>query len=70
MSMRAIKHFVVTWKNGKLLISQAREIVPNRVYEIVKFPEPQLGCSWNFGSEQTFPIHQLGIKEKKKSSDF
>lgn len=36
---RAIRHFVVTLDRGKILISQAREIVPNQVYEIIHLPD-------------------------------
>lgn len=73
MSIRAAKYFVVSWEKGTLMISRAREIVPNRIYEIIKTPDPYLTCIWNNPSQQHFPIEiskALGEKEKKKSSDF
>lgn len=46
MAHRSIKHFVVSWEAGKLLISRAREVVPNRVYEIPPPIKPIPVCLW------------------------
>lgn len=43
---RAVKHFVVSWENGKILVSRAREIVPNRTYEIIRDQKPYAECVW------------------------
>ena len=43
---RTVKHFVVTWENGKILVSRAREIVPNRTYEILHTSPPFAECNW------------------------
>lgn len=45
---RHIKHFVVTWENGMLRVSQAREIIPHRTYEIIQAPKPFSECIMNF----------------------
>ncbi len=39
-SSRVIRHFVLTVGNGKFILSQAKEIVPNRTYEILQVPRP------------------------------
>ncbi len=70
---RAVKHFVVTWENGKILVSQAREIVPRQTYQIIQQPKPYMECAWNFTPEMTFPQYKtkgigLGETAKIKSS--
>jgi hypothetical protein len=71
---RAVKHFVVTWENGRILISQAREIVPRQTYQIIQQPKPYMECAWNMNSEITFPHYKstkgigLGETAKIKSS--
>ncbi len=47
-AIRHIKHFVVSWENGILRISQAREIIPNRTYEIIQDVKPFGECIKNF----------------------
>ncbi len=70
---RNIKHFVVTWENGKILVSRAREIVPYRTYEIVQQPKPYVECFWNFSPEVSLPFAKgtgatkgIGLGEKTK----
>ena len=51
MAHRCVKHFVVSWEPGSLLISRmfvspAREVVPNRVYEIISPQKPLPECAW------------------------
>lgn len=70
-TLRAVKHFVVTWENGRLLVSRAREIVPKQTYQIIQDPKPFAQCSWNFGPELQIPLQaKLVETPKKKSSDF
>lgn len=37
-SRRLMKHFVVTVERGSIQIAKAREVVPNRTYEIIQSP--------------------------------
>jgi hypothetical protein len=48
-SRRIVKHFVVTVEKGSIQIAKAREIVPNRTYEVIQSP-PVFPSSvrWNF----------------------
>ena len=46
-SSRIIRHFVLTVGNGKFVLSQAREIVPNRTYEILHVPRPLVTAQWS-----------------------
>ena len=46
MASRHAKHFVITLDNGRLLVSRAREIVPNFRYEIVHIPSSLLEWLW------------------------
>lgn len=70
--MRAIRHFIVTWENGKMLVSRAREIVPKRTYEIIQDPEPRMESYWKFTpeSEQRIRLNECVETRKKKSADF
>ena len=71
---RAVKHFVVTWENGKILVSQAREIIPRQTYQIIQQPPPYIEYVRNFTPEMTFPQYRstkgigLGETAKIKSS--
>lgn len=70
--IRSVKHFVVSWENGKILVSRAREIIPNRTYEIVHMPPPSFECAWN-AVQPSFPKPEtkgigLGERTKIKSS--
>ncbi len=63
MSMyRHIKHFVVTWENGMLRVSQAREIIPNRTYEIIQTPKPFSECIMNFAPPQIPSLPKVNCK--------
>jgi hypothetical protein len=66
---RNLKHFVVTWENGKVLVSRAREIVPYRTYEIIQRPQPYIECIWNLSPEKTLPCVNykgIGLGERSK----
>ena len=40
------QHFVVSFANGRLLISPAKEVVPHKFYEIVRKSEPVVTGGW------------------------
>lgn len=65
---RTVKHFVVSWENGKLLISRAREIIPNRTYEIIKDPKPYVECFWTPEQPQYAmkAVKGIGLGERAK----
>jgi hypothetical protein len=66
---RAVKHFIVTWENGKLLVSQAREVIPRHTYQIIHQQKPYAECSWNFTPEVVFPQYKtkgIGLGERAK----
>lgn len=72
MSMyRHIKHFVVTWENGMLRVSQAREIIPHQTYEIIQTPKPFSECIMNF-TPTTLPslpkVNSSGLGESVKKN--
>jgi hypothetical protein len=62
---RGIKHFVVTWENGKILVSRAREVIPNRTYEIVHTPPP-LECPWKHLQSSILKVDGIGLGETTK----
>jgi hypothetical protein len=37
-SHRIVKHFIVTVERGSIQIAKAREVVPNRTYEVIRSP--------------------------------
>jgi hypothetical protein len=43
---RGVKHFVLTLEKGTLSISKAREVVPNRTYEIIEPSKPFVELAW------------------------
>jgi hypothetical protein len=43
---RFTRHFVITVENGRLLVSRAKEVIPNRTYEIIDIPTSFLDCLW------------------------
>jgi hypothetical protein len=61
---RYTKHFIVTWENGIVRVSQAKEIVPNRTYEILQHSKPLGECIMNFHPTSTSfkpPYHLKGL---------
>jgi hypothetical protein len=68
-SHNTVKHFVLTLEKGKILISRAREIVPNRSYEIIYTPKPLAFLQWNLpDSWISFQDPVLKEPMKKKES--
>lgn len=58
-SRRIVKHFVVTVEKGSIQIAKAREVVPNRTYEVIQTPPvyPSF-VRWN--------LDGIGLGEKVK----
>ena len=46
-SYYSIKHFIVTLEKGRVIVSRARELVPNHTYEIIRQPKPLALVQWN-----------------------
>ena len=53
-SIRSIRHFIVSWDAGKLIVSPAREVIPNYVYEIMN-PEKPCESVYKSFSNPTVP---------------
>jgi hypothetical protein len=68
MSSRIAKHFVLSIGNGKFTISHAKELVPNRTYEILQIPKPLLTAQWVIEKEFLPLFALLGESLKKKST--
>ena len=59
-SIRTIRHFIVSWDAGKLIVSPAREVVPNAIYEILP---PQSSSKLSPFLQVTMPVPSVAMKQ-------
>ena len=55
---RGVKHFILTLEKGTFSISRAREVIPNKTYEVIQPSRPFVELAWIF--------HGIGLGESKK----
>ncbi len=58
---RGAKHFILTLEKGTFYLSRAREVIPQRTYEIIEPSKPWFEVAWIY--------HGIGLGESTKKSE-
>ncbi len=58
---RGVKHFILTLEKGTFSLSRAREVIPNRTYEVIEPSRPSFEIAWI--------CHGIGLGESTKNPE-